>query len=308
MSDMGGKHPGTSLPGHDRLSVELTAPLLVTHAGRDGCVHHPGRRESRCRGTYALGSSSGRTEARWSADLCCGPGTAMVTGPTSEGCMTARLFSWKRRTTLIAALASVAVALPALAVGASAVGRVPSGVGVIPAAQAPSHFAAVTSKRVGARDSMTPATSAAAVKYQQALMQAEMLEFTTRSAQTRDMRGIEASLYRGDYFTPKTEDLRACIVKRESEGRYDVRGGGGNRYFGAYQMNDELADGATWMMLDEHKDILGADEARALMEELRATPVTKWPRYWQDAAFYTIYNWEGPASGAAHWAGGRWSC
>lgn len=241
-------------------------------------------------------------------DLCCGPGTARVTGPTSEGCMTARLPSWKRRTTLIAAIASVAVALPALAVGASAVGRGPSGVGVIPAAQAPSHFAAVTSKRVGARDSMTPATSAAAVLYQRGLMQAQMLEFTTRSAQTQDMRGIEPSLYQGKYFTPKTEDIRACIVKRESEGNYDVQGGGGNRYFGAYQMNDELADGATWMVLDEHKDILGAEQARVLMEDLRATAVTKWPRYWQDAAFYTIYNWEGPGSGAAHWAGGRWPC
>lgn len=222
--------------------------------------------------------------------------------------MTARLFDWKRSTTLIASFAVIAVALPALTVGASAVGRAPSGVGVISPAQAPSHFAAITSKRVGARDSMTPATSAAAVVYQRMLVQDEMLEFTTESEQTKDLRGIKRSLYRGEYFTPKTEPLRACIVKRESEGRYDVRGGGGNRYFGAYQMNDDLADGATWMMLDEHKDILGAQQARSLMEELREMPVTKWPRYWQDAAFYTIFNWEGPGSGAAHWAGGRWSC
>lgn len=229
-------------------------------------------------------------------------------GLTCEGCMTARLFGWKRRTTLIASLAVFAVALPALVVGASAVGRGPSGLGVIPTAQAPSHFAAITSKRLGARDSMTPATTGAAVAFQRSLMQAEMLEFTTESEQTKDMRGIERSLYRGEYFTPTTEPLRACIVKRESEGRYDVRGGGGNRYFGAYQMNDDLADGATWMMLDEHKGVLGAQAARSLMDELRETPVTKWPRYWQDAAFYTIFNWEGPGSGAAHWAGGRWSC
>lgn len=226
--------------------------------------------------------------------------------------MSARLLhrtrQWKRRTTWIAALAVFVVSLPALAVGANAVGRGPSGVGVIPAAQAPSHFAAIASKRIGARDSMTPATSAAAVQYQRGLQQAQMWEFTTESPQTKDMRGVEPSLYRGEYFTPTTEDRRLCIVKRESEGRYDVRGGGGNRYFGAYQMNDQLADGATWMMLDEHKGILGRDRARVLMEELRSTPVTEWPRYWQDAAFYTIYNWEGPGSGAAHWAGGRWSC
>lgn len=208
----------------------------------------------------------------------------------------------------IAALAALAVTIPALGVGANAVGRGPTGVGVIPAAQAPSHFAAVTSKRIGARDSMTPATSAAAVRYQRVVMQAQMLQFTTHSHHTKDMRGIEPSLYRGDFFTAKSEERRRCIVKRESEGRYDVQGGGGNRYFGAYQMNDQLADGATWMMLDEHKRVLGAEQARSLMAELRATPVTEWPRYWQDAAFYTIYNWDGHGSGAAHWAGGRWSC
>ncbi len=221
--------------------------------------------------------------------------------------MTARFLVARRRTFITAALA-VVVALPALAVGASAVGRGPTGVGAIPAAQAPSHFAAITSKRVGARDSMSVAASAAAFRFQRALLQTQMLEFTTSSPQTTDMRGIEPSLYRGEFFNPSTEQRRKCIVKRESEGRYDVRGGGGNRYFGAYQMNDALADGATWMMLDEHKRILGSQSARSLMAELRATPVTQWPRYWQDAAFYTIYNWEAPGSGAAHWAGGRWSC
>ena len=218
--------------------------------------------------------------------------------------MTGKLFDWKRRT--IAATAAVALAVPALAVGANAVGRGPTG--VLPAAQAPSHFAAVAGMRVGARDSMNPTTRAAALGFQRAMVQSQMLEFTTSSAQTLDMRGIEPSLYRGQFFTPDTEEHRKCIVKRESEGRYDVRGGGGNRYFGAYQMNDDLADGATWMMLDEHKDILGTAQARELMEELRSTPVTDWPRYWQDAAFYTIFNWEGRGSGASHWAGGRWSC
>jgi hypothetical protein len=213
-----------------------------------------------------------------------------------------------RRRTIVSAALVVLLALPALAVGANAVGRGPSGVGIIPVAQAPSQFAVIASARVGARDSMTPATSAAALRFQRALMQTQMLEFTTSSAKTRDMRGIEPSLYRGEFFTPSTEPRRKCIVKRESEGRYDVRGGGGNRYFGAYQMNDALADGATWMMLDEHKRILGNESARELMAELRDTPVTQWTRYWQDAAFYTIYNWESPGSGAAHWAGGRWSC
>ena len=139
-------------------------------------------------------------------------------------------------------------------------------------------------------------------------MQAAMFELTTESAETLDMRGIEASMYQGEFFDPTTEDVRKCIVKRESEGQYDVRGGGGNNYFGAYQMSDALADGATHMMLKEHKRILGEKEAKDLMAELRTIPANRWPRYWQDAAFSTVYNWERPGSGASHWAGGRWHC
>lgn len=230
----------------------------------------------------------------------------MATGPTTEGCMSTRPQEWKRRTILTVSTLALVACLPAMAAAANAVGRGPTG--VIPAAQAPSHFVVIASQRAEARRVITPATTASAVQRQRILMRAHMLEFTTSSPETTDMRGIEPSLYRGDFFDPGAEDQRACIVKRESEGRYDVRGGAGDRYFGAYQMNDDLADGATWMMLEEHKRILGAEPARELMEQLRGTPVTQWPRYWQDAAFYTIYNWEGPASGAAHWAGGRWSC
>ena len=213
-----------------------------------------------------------------------------------------------RKIQVISTVALAAIAIPTVVVGANAVGRGPSGVSVFPAAQAPSHAAAVASKRVGARDALTPAASAAAVRHQRAVMQTALFELTTESAETLDMRGIEASMYEGEFFDPTTEDVRKCIVKRESEGQYDVRGGGGNNYFGAYQMSDALGDGATHMMLKEHKRILGEQQAKDLMAELRETPVNQWPRYWQDAAFSTVYNWEHPGSGASHWAGGRWHC
>ena len=222
--------------------------------------------------------------------------------------MTAVPIHRRLRFPLLAALAAVVVAIPTIVVGAQAVGRGPSGVVVVPAAQSPSHFASVAGSRVGARDSMTPAGAAAAVAHQRRLVQSVMLDFTTASPETLDMRGIEPSLYKGDFFDPAAEHKRQCIVKRESEGQYDVRGGGGNNYYGAYQMSDALADGATHMMLKEHKRILGVDEAKKLMKELRETPVNQWPRYWQDAAFSTIHNWEHPGSGASHWAGGRWHC
>jgi hypothetical protein len=62
------------------------------------------------------------------------------------------------------------------------------------------------------------------------------------------------------------------------------------------------------MMLPEAKRLLGEPAARALMARLRAKPATTWSRYWQDAAFFTIYNWEHTGSGRQHWAGGRWHC
>ena len=144
---------------------------------------------------------------------------------------------------------------------------------------------------------MTGPARAASVTYQRARVRKAMLHFTTHSTATRDMRGVEPSLYRGRFFKASKESIRRCIVKRESEGQYDVRGGGGNRYFGAYQMSDALADGATHMMLKEHKKILGEKTARSLMKQLRQMPPNAWPRYWQDAAFSTVYNWKSQHAG-----------
>lgn len=133
-----------------------------------------------------------------------------------------------------------------------------------------------------------------------------MVAFTMTSAQTLDMRGIEPSMYRGKFFRDAAEKRRLCIIKRESEGEYDVVSHNG--YRGAYQVSDELARGATWMMLPEHERILGEDNAKRILANLRQMPMNEWPRYWQDAAFHTVFNWESTGSGARHWAGGRWHC
>ena len=215
---------------------------------------------------------------------------------------------WTRRTTALIATLTAIVFVPALVAGANAVGRVPVTSAIPVTVQAPSHFAHVARRRLGARDSMTGPARAASVTYQRARVRKAMLHFTTHSKATSDMRGVEPSLYRGRFFDASKESIRRCIVKRESEGQYDVRGGGGDRYFGAYQISDALADGATHMMLKEHKKILGKETARSLMKQLRAMPPNARPRYWQDAAFSTVYNWESPGSGARHWAGGRRHC
>lgn len=148
-----------------------------------------------------------------------------------------------------------------------------------------------------------------AVSARQALVaqQSKFAAFTLRSKATRDMRGVEKSLYRGKYFNATSEAKRLCVVERESEGFYDVVNPGGS-YFGAYQVSRELARGATWMMLKEHKKLMGAKAAKQTLAKLRSKPMNTWPRYWQDAAFHTVINWDHTLSGASHWAGGRWHC
>jgi len=132
-------------------------------------------------------------------------------------------------------------------------------------------------------------------------------QFTTQSAVTKDMRGVQPSLYRGKFYRPAVESRRLCIVERESEGHYDVVNPTGS-YRGAYQVSSTLARGATWMMLKEHKALMGSANATRVLSQLRQTPINKWPRYWQDALFSTVANWDRTGSGIRHWAGGRWHC
>ncbi len=149
--------------------------------------------------------------------------------------------------------------------------------------------------------------SRAAARQAVAVRQAAFTAFTTKSKATRDMRGVEKSLYRGKYFNATAEAKRLCVVERESEGHYDVVNPGGS-YFGAYQVSRDLARGATWMMLKEHKKLMGKAAAKKVLGNLRNKPMNTWPRYWQDAAFHTVANYHGTLSGIKHWAGGRWHC
>ncbi len=139
-----------------------------------------------------------------------------------------------------------------------------------------------------------------------ATLTAKTWKFAFASTATLDRNGVEPSLYRGKFYRPTVERVRKCIVQRESSGHYTSVSHNG--YRGAYQMSKDLGEGVTWMMLKEHRALLGETAAALAMSKLRATPVSKWTRYWQDAAFSTIYNWERTKSGAKHWRGGRWHC
>ncbi len=166
-----------------------------------------------------------------------------------------------------------------------------------------------TTSAAAAERAAAAARTTRAVSARQALAarQARFTHFTLNSVDTKDMRGVEPSLYRGKFFNSTAEEKRLCIVKRESEGEYDVINPTGS-YFGAYQVSRPLARGVTFMMLPEHKKLMGTAKAKDVLSKLRGKPMNTWPRYWQDAAFHTIINWEGTLSGASHWAGGRWHC
>lgn len=104
-----------------------------------------------------------------------------------------------------------------------------------------------------------------------------------------DMVGVQESLYRGRYFVPEDEDVRQCIVKRESEGYYSVVDPTGT-WFGAYQFARGTSDVAAQRM--GRWDLVGV-------------PANRWNRFEQDTAFWVMWDF---GSGRQHWAGGRWYC
>ena len=122
------------------------------------------------------------------------------------------------------------------------------------------------------------------------------------SRQAADTSGWMPSLYQGKWFMPAKEEIRRCIMDRESNFNYRVVGAG--LYFGAYQMNRGLAIGATHMMEKEVAKEMGA-EGVAIVRALRKTAPNTWNRYWQDRAFWTIWR---KGAGAGHWRGGSHSC
>ncbi len=112
-----------------------------------------------------------------------------------------------------------------------------------------------------------------------------------------DLMGWQPSLYQGKWFMPRKEDVRRCILDRESNFNYRATSG---VYHGAYQMSAALGRGATWMMQPEVRREMG-EEGVAILETLRKLTPNRWNRYWQDRAFWTIWR-EG--EGARHWHGG----
>jgi hypothetical protein len=96
-----------------------------------------------------------------------------------------------------------------------------------------------------------------------------------------------------------------CVAERESHSNPKSTNRA-NGYFGMFQFNDALTDGATWMMLDWLKT--WHPKPLKFAAYLRTVEMHKWPANLQIAAMVETLNHRGKWTGAHHWAGGRWTC
>ena len=119
---------------------------------------------------------------------------------------------------------------------------------------------------------------------------ADGMTITERVA--KSTQGYAASLYRGKWYKPKWEDERKCIMKRESHFNYRAANRTSSAR-GAYQFLDsQWRRSLTYMLMPEHAD------RKKEIKALRDKPIHKWNRYWQDAAFFTVWR---HGEGKHHW-------
>lgn len=122
--------------------------------------------------------------------------------------------------------------------------------------------------------------------------------WTTDAA--KDMKGYRLSTYTGKYYDKRLEQYRLCVVQRESGGNYDLN----SYYQGAYQFGPFWADPIISRLKPEISAVYG-NAGVAQLSKLAGTRISSWPRFWQDAAFWTIFN---NGAGYANWSGGNWYC
>ncbi len=109
---------------------------------------------------------------------------------------------------------------------------------------------------------------------------------------------VTPSTYQGKHYDHRWESWRRCVVWRESRNRTNAANRSSSAR-GLYQFLDTAwRISLTHMLLPEHRS------RKAEVKALRARPINQWPRYWQDAAFWTVLD---GGDGAKHWSYGA-SC
>lgn len=114
----------------------------------------------------------------------------------------------------------------------------------------------------------------------------------------------KASLYMGEWYVENHESIRRCITWRESRDSYTANTGTG-KYRGAYQFSRDLAIGAGWMIQKDLRKTVSKELAQQIGESLRGTLINKWPPYWQDYAFWIVWD---KGAGKNHWASVQEGC
>ena len=105
------------------------------------------------------------------------------------------------------------------------------------------------------------------------------------------IKGIKPSAWTGKYYYPKWELVRRCIVKRESEGQYNV-------------VSHISSSAGAYQFIRFWKPILAKKLGKP---HLAYVPINHWSRVDQDHAFWIVWN---NGKGRSNWgpAGARYNC
>ena len=106
------------------------------------------------------------------------------------------------------------------------------------------------------------------------------------------------SLYRGKYWTPALADCRQAIMQRESNFNYRAKNPRSSAS-GAFQFLDsQWRESLVHMMRKETRE--DYPERVERLEQLNDVRIHRWPRWFQNHAFYRVAN--GTPNGLKHWA------
>ena len=113
------------------------------------------------------------------------------------------------------------------------------------------------------------------------------------------MRSNPTSLYQGRHHAGKAANrIRVCIRSRESNHDYRAVSRSGT-YRGAYQFSRALGIGAGWMIQRELvRTGTPKTIAKLIGRQLREHPVNQWKPFWQDFAYWIVWN---DGAGKHHW-------
>jgi hypothetical protein len=103
-------------------------------------------------------------------------------------------------------------------------------------------------------------------------------------------------------------EYEKCVAKRESNGRPEAVSPSG-KYRGMFQFDEELKDGTTWHIVDWLAT--WHPQPRKYAAVLRDTPMNKWPKQVQRAAFVAVLDGHDKGkrwAGKAHFDFGNRSC